>query len=127
MIRRTMVGAGLCVVVMGLVGFAQSGKVVPRPPAQAPGQQPPGESAEPDGYAPIPQWLGQTRAPVPAKTAAYDIETVATGISGGFSFHFLPDGRIIVGERPGRIKVVAKDGKVSAPLEGLPANLWASG
>jgi len=98
---------------------------VPRPAAAA-GQNP-AESAAPDAYAPIPQWLGQTRASLPAKTAAYDIETFATGIAGGFSFHFLPDGRIIVGERPGRIKVVGKDGKVSEPLEGLPANLWASG
>jgi glucose/arabinose dehydrogenase len=46
---------------------------------------------------------------------------------GGFSFHFLPDGRIIVGERPGRIKIVAKDGKVSEPLAGMPANLRAAG
>src|SRR6185295_19162114 len=84
-------------------------------------------SAAPDGYAPIPQWLGQTRAPVPAKTAAFNVETVASGLAGAFSFHFLPDGRIIVGERPGRIKIVAKDGKVSEPLQGLPANLWASG
>jgi glucose/arabinose dehydrogenase len=30
-----------------------------------------------------------------------------------------------VGERPGRIKILGKDGKVSAPLEGLPSNLYA--
>ena len=99
---------------------------VPRPPV-ANAQNPAEGSAAPDGYAPVPQWLGQTRASVPAKTAAYEVETFATGISGGFSFHFLPDGRIIVGERPGRIKIIGKDGKVSQPLEGLPANLWASG
>src|SRR5215813_8206641 len=104
MIRRTMVIAGWCVA-LGLVGFAQSGKAVPRPPAQVPGQPPPGESATPDGYAPIPQWLGQT---------------LADGLAGGFSFHFLPDGRIIVGERQGRIKIVSKDGKISEPLGGLP-------
>jgi glucose/arabinose dehydrogenase len=101
-------------------------RAVPRPPAQAAGGTP-GESAAPDGYAPIPQWLGQTRAPVPAKTASYEVQTVATGLMGGFSFHFLPDGRIIVGERPGRIRIVSKDGKVSEPLQGLPSNLWARG
>ena len=58
-------------------------------------------SAAPDGYAPMPQWLGQTRAPQPAKTAAYAVETVAEGLSGAFCFGFLPDGRIIVGERAG--------------------------
>ncbi len=107
--------------VAGLQGI----RSVLRPPAAA--QTPATESAAPDGYAPIPQWLGQTRAPVPAKTAAYQVEDVASGLMGAFSFHFLPDGRIIVAERPGRIKVVAKDGKISEPLDGLPANLWARG
>ena len=105
---------------------AQGVKAVPRPPVQAAGT-PAGESAAPDGYAPIPQWLGQTRAAIPAKTAAYSVETVAEGLAGGFSFHFLPDGRIIVAERAGRLKIVEKDGKISPPLEGLPANLWARG
>ena len=74
----------------------------------------------------FPQWLGQTRAPHPATSAAYDVETVAEGLSGAFCFHFLPDGRMIVGERAGRIKIV-KDGTISEPIEGLPANLWAHG
>jgi glucose/arabinose dehydrogenase len=126
--NRSILAAG--VVSLGLCAVeitAQTARVIPRPPAQAQGVQPPGESAAPDGYAPIPQWLGQTRAPAPAKTAAYDVETVADGLMGAFCFHFLPDGRIIVGERPGRIKIIAKDGKVSEPIEGLPANLWARG
>jgi len=112
----------------GILVAAQMVKPVPRPPAPPPGP-PPAEagSAAPDGYAPIPAWLGQTRAPHPAKTAAYTVETVAEGISAAFCFSFLPDGRILVGERPGRIKIVAKDGAVSAPLDGLPANLWAHG
>jgi glucose/arabinose dehydrogenase len=55
----------------------------------------------------------------------YAVATFAEGISGAFCFNFLPDGRILVGERPGRIKIVGKDGTVSAPLEGLPSNLYA--
>jgi glucose/arabinose dehydrogenase len=99
---------------------------VPRPPAQASGGQPPGESAAPDGYQPIPQWLGQTRAAVPAKIAAYDVQPVAEGLNGA-GFRFLPDGRIIVAERDGHIKIVGKDGKVSGPLDGMPANMYARG
>ena len=103
-------------------------QTIPRPPAQAPGPPRPEDgSAAPDGYAPIPQWLGQTRAPHPAKTAAFDVETVAEGLTGAFCFDFLPDGRIIVGERPGRIRIVGKDGKLSEPLDGMPADLWAHG
>jgi glucose/arabinose dehydrogenase len=107
---------------------SQTPPTIPRPPAQAPGPPKPEDgSAAPDGYAPIPMWLGQTRAPQPTKTAAYQVETLAEGLSGAFCFAFLPDGRIIAGERPGRIRIVAKDGKVSEPLGGMPADLWAHG
>jgi glucose/arabinose dehydrogenase len=71
--------------------------------------------------------MGQTRAPKPARTAAFQAETFAQGLMGAFSFNFLPDGRMIVAERPGRIKIVGKDGKVSDPIAGLPSNLWAKG
>ena len=54
------------------------------------------------------------------------VETVARGLRGGFSFHFLPDGRIVVGERPGRIRIVEKGGTVSGPLGGLP-KMWTGG
>ena len=100
---------------------------IPRPPAQTGPPKPEDGSAAPDGYAPIPEWLGQTRAPRPATTAAYTIETVAEGLASAFCFDFLPGGRIIVGERAGRIRIVGKNGTVSEPLEGMPANLWARG
>jgi aldose sugar dehydrogenase len=125
MIRRTVVAGATCVALGSIVVIAQT-RVVPRPPAQAPGQQPPGESAAPDGYAPVPQWLGQTRASVPAKTEAFTVETVASGLSGA-NFRFLPDGRIILAERDGHIRLVGKDGTLSAPLAGMPANMFATG
>jgi aldose sugar dehydrogenase len=128
MIRTSGSVCAICVVIACAAAAAQNTQVIPRPPAQAPGPSRPEDgSAAPDGYAPIPQWLGQTRAPHPAKSAAYDVQTVAEGLSGAFCFDFLPDGRIIVGERPGRIRIVGKDGVVSAPLDGMPADLWAHG
>jgi glucose/arabinose dehydrogenase len=108
-----------------IVLFLQAVPPAPRPPAAPPGPPRPEDgSAAPDGYAPSPQWLGQTRAPVPAVKSQYVVSTFAEGLSGAFCFSFLPDGRILVGERPGRIKLVGTDGKVSAPLEGLPSNLY---
>ena len=107
---------------------AQTVRAIARPPAQSPGPPKPEDgSPAPDGYAPIPEWLGQTRAPRAAKTAAYGVETVVEGLTGAFCFAFLPDSRIIVGERPGRIKIIAKDGKASAPIDGMPSNMWARG
>jgi len=97
----------------------------PRPPVQ-PAGAPPAGSAAPDGYAPIPEWLGQTRAPHPSKSADFAVETVAEGFSGAFCFSFLPDGRMLVGERAGHIKIVGKDGK-SSEVGGLPPNMFVRG
>jgi len=129
MVRSLKVAALQAVSLVSIVVAAPPPqRVIPRPPAQAPGPPRPEDgSAAPDGYAPIPEWLGQTRAPHPAKTAAYQVETFAEGLSAAFSFSFLPDGRVLVAERPGRIKIVGKDGKVSPPLEGMPSNLFARG
>jgi aldose sugar dehydrogenase len=125
MTRALGLAVVLCCLFSVVAVEAQSIRAVPRPPAQT-GGAPASESAAPDGYAPIPAWLGQTRAARPAKTVPYDVETVAEGFTGAFCFSFLPDGRILVGERPGHIKIVGKDGKISE-VEGLPSNLWARG
>ena len=101
-------------------------KPAPRPPAPKPGA-PNDASAAPDGYAPTPQWLGQTRAPYPAKRSTYEVTTVAEGLQGAFSFAFLPNGSIIAAERGGKLRIVDTNHTLSAPLEGLPSNLFARG
>jgi glucose/arabinose dehydrogenase len=124
MIRRSLVAGVACIALSA--ALAAQTRTVPRPPAQPPGQQPPGESAAPDGYAPLPQWLGQTRAPAPAKTDAFTVVTFAQGLNGA-SFQFLPDGRILLGERDGHIRIVGKDGKASEPLAGMPPDMYTTG
>ncbi|GLR13887.1 hypothetical protein GCM10007907_26770 [Chitinimonas prasina] len=52
--------------------------------------------------------------------------TVARGLEHPWGLAFLPDGRMLVSERPGRLRLVARDGAVSAPLKGVPA-VFASG
>src|ERR1700674_3258326 len=124
MTRSILFGVAACLLMSVPAAVAQGIHTVPRPPAQT--GTPAGESATPDGYAPIPAWLGQTRAPRPTRTAEYSVETVAEGLNGAFSFNFLPDGRMIAAERPGHIRLIGKDGKLSE-IEGLPSNLWARG
>ncbi|HET9820328.1 MAG TPA: PQQ-dependent sugar dehydrogenase [Burkholderiaceae bacterium] len=47
--------------------------------------------------------------------------TVARGLQSAWAFAFLPEGRLLVTERPGRMRVVEADGTLRAPLAGLPA------
>ena len=51
---------------------------------------------------------------------ALRVSTVARGLENPWALAFLPDGRMLVTERPGRMRVVARDGTLGAPLANLP-------
>ena len=72
-------------------------------------------------YSPKPAWPTQTNAPAPAKPSRFRVEIVASGLNHPWSLAFLPDGRMLVTERPGRMRILSPDGTLSAPIEGLPA------
>ncbi|HXD74097.1 MAG TPA: PQQ-dependent sugar dehydrogenase, partial [Vicinamibacterales bacterium] len=117
--------AGAVSLALGSVLLTAQTKSVPRPPA---GPPPATDSAAPDGYQPLPQWLGQTRAPIAAKTETFTVDTVAQGFNGAGGFKFLPDGRMVVFERAGgKIMIVGKDGKAGSALTGMPSNMYKMG
>lgn len=56
----------------------------------------------------------------PAVPTPYAIETVAEGLEHPWSVAFLPDQRMLVTERPGRLRIIETTGEVSAPVGGVP-------
>ena len=59
----------------------------------------------------------------PSSAGELAVETLAGGLVNPWSLAFLPDGRMLVTERPGRMRIVTKEGKASQPLAGVPAGL----
>ena len=56
----------------------------------------------------------------PAQAQGVRPETVASGLQTPWGLAFLPEGRFLVTERPGRLRVIEADGRVGAPVAGLP-------
>ncbi len=48
------------------------------------------------------------------------VVTVASGLDHPWGLAFLPDGRMLVTERPGRLRIVDANGRISDPLAGVP-------
>jgi glucose/arabinose dehydrogenase len=61
------------------------------------------------------------RSPTPTPVSApVRVQTVAGGLEHPWGLAFLPDGRMLVTERPGRLRIVGRDGRLSEPLAGVP-------
>lgn len=93
----------LCAAV-GAAAFARQQGVDPRP-ANAPDQKP--------------AFAGQTRAPERLTNVAFEVVTVAEGLQTPWSLEFLPNGKMLVTEKAGRLRVVSPDGTLSPPVAGL--------
>ncbi len=67
-----------------------------------------------------PTGAAQTDAPKPATESRVKAETVAKGLASPWGLQFLPDGRLLVTEKPGRLRVVARDGAIGPAITGVP-------
>jgi len=69
----------------------------------------------------VPALAVQTKAPTPASKSVIKVETVTRSLDHPWALQFLPDGRMLVTERDGALRIVTRSGQVSPPLRGLPS------
>lgn len=70
---------------------------------------------------PKPAFPGQTNAPAPAKPSpALKVDTIIPRFMSPWSLAFMPNGKMLVAERYGFIRVAQMDGFYSAPVAGMP-------
>ena len=78
------------------------------------------DTRPPNGADQKPAFAGQTDAPERKSNVAFDVVTVASPFENPWGLAFLPNGKMLVTERPGRLRVVSADGKLSEAVAGLP-------
>jgi glucose/arabinose dehydrogenase len=67
-----------------------------------------------------PAFQRQTRACAAPRSAAVKVAVLATGLVKPWAVEPLPDGALLVTEKPGRMRIVSAGGELGAPLAGLP-------
>lgn len=79
----------------------------------------PNDSRPPEKADDRPEFPGQTRAPYRASVPVR-FETITDKLTRPWSVALLPDGRYLVTEKAGALRIVGTDGGLSEPLAGVP-------
>jgi glucose/arabinose dehydrogenase len=106
------------VAVVAAAAFGCGKKAASGPGARTEGK--PVEDKTPNAKTQEPAFAGQTRAALMKTNVAFETRVVAKGLEHPWAVAVLPDGRYLITERPGRLRIAGKDGTLSQPLAGLP-------
>ncbi|HYF30983.1 MAG TPA: PQQ-dependent sugar dehydrogenase [Chitinophagaceae bacterium] len=68
-----------------------------------------------------PAFAGQTRVGSVKTTTAYEGRVITNDLESPWGIVSLPDGRFLVTQKEGSMRIVTPDGQVSSPITGLPA------
>lgn len=78
------------------------------------------ETRPPTAQGQRPAFSGQTRACLARSNVAFDVVVLARGLEKPWAVEPLPDGALLVTEKPGRMRVISASGAVGQPISGLP-------
>lgn len=68
-----------------------------------------------------PAFAGQTRISGVQTNTAYEAKVITSTLNNPWGVKMLPDGRLLVTEKPGNLRIVSTTGQVSSPITGVPA------
>ena len=78
------------------------------------------ETREPNAPDQRPAVQGQTRTCGVRSNVAFDVTVLAKGLEHPWAVEPLPDGDLLVTEKPGRVRIITAKGQVGQPLAGVP-------
>ena len=78
------------------------------------------ETRGPNAAGQTPAFPGQTRICGVKSDVAFDVVELTKSLQNPWAVEPLPDGRLLVTERPGRMRIVSASGQVGEPLAGIP-------
>ncbi|MDV6166997.1 PQQ-dependent sugar dehydrogenase [Flavobacterium sp. DG1-102-2] len=114
--RRPMYFTALSAAVLSLTGCGDDDKTSNVPVATGP----PVETEVPNtNYQPA--FAGQTRANGAQTTTPYTSGVITSALSSPWGITSLPDGRLLITEKGGALRIVTQAGNVGNPITGLPA------
>ncbi len=116
LLQAASASAGIAVPMLPACGGG-GGSAAPAPTQPAPTQPAPA--------APSPE-PSSPPAPAPSSPVAVAVTELTAGLANPWGLVFLPDGRMLVTERPGRIRILAAGGQMLGNASGVPA-VYAEG
>lgn len=81
---------------------------------------PPVETQSPNSQY-TPAFAGQTRAPGVKTQTPLEVKVISTGLDRPWGIAVLPDGRLLITQKGGTMRIVKTDGTAAAPITGFPA------